>query len=231
MSGLPSVELLLRSNPYPGRGAVVARTGDGHRCVAYLVTGRSADSQARRLQLGHDGDVELAPTGNRPDDPLRHYVALARRGGWLTIGNGSQVAEVAQALDSGLDPLSAFARHRYSRDDPYWTPRITVATRPGQQDVLLVGASRRPLRGTEATDTVLLSVGDIGTPGSALLLTSYQSDGQQVRPSPGYREVSTDARDVRDLADGVWAALNPEYRVAALVVALDDPSRLELRNR
>lgn len=231
VSGLPSVELLLRANAYPGRGVVVARTADGRRCAAYVVTGRSATSQARRLHQDPGGDIRVAPTGDVPADPIRHYTALARRGDWLCLGNGAQVPELAQELDGGLDPLTAFTRYEYSRDEPYWTPRITVATRPGHQDTLLLGASRRPLRTTEATDTVLLSVGDIGPPGSAVLVTSYQSDGEHVRPSAGYREVSTEARDHRDLADGVWAALNPDYRVAVLAVALDDPLPPELRNR
>ncbi|GAB2681842.1 IMP cyclohydrolase [Thalassiella azotivora] len=228
--GLPSLELLLRSNPYPGRGLVAARTHAGGLVVGFFVTGRSPASQDRVLTRDPGGDVVVGPEHGGPADPFRHYTALARRGDWLCVGNGCQVEPLATSLASGTDPLAAFSEHGYTQDEPFFTSRLTLALRLDGEPRVLLGATRKPLRDTDAADVVLLGIGALQPAGAAVLITTYQSDGDHVGPAQGYREVATDVSDRHELLDCLWGALTPEYRVCALALDVADPDDVLLRN-
>jgi hypothetical protein len=55
-------------------------------------------------------------------------------------------------------------------------------------------------------------------PGEAVLLTTYQSDGRTVAVGNPFEEVTVNAMDGEQLANEVWSALTPEFRVAAVVL-------------
>ena len=68
-------------------------------------------------------------------------------------------------------------------------------------------------------------------PGEAVLLTTYQSDGKTVSVGEPFEEVTVKAIDGEQLADEVWSALTPEFRVAAVVLdPLKGPSSALLRS-
>jgi hypothetical protein len=67
-----------------------------------------------------------------------------------------------------------------------------------------------------------LAVRGLG-PGDAVLMTTYRSDGQQVATGEPFLEARTGAVDPGELLKEVWAALDPEFRVA---VAVFEPGRL-----
>jgi IMP cyclohydrolase len=213
----------LASRPYPGRGILVARTGDGALCFAYLVTGRSASSRARELRVAPNGDVAVADTsGSGEADALRHYVALAQRGDWVVLGNGDHVEPLATALAAGEQVSTAWAAHTFEPDPPIFTPRIWLARYvDGTRPACLMGYVRRSGRGDGGADRVAWAFDELSAH-SGVLMTTYAGTVTDVVPSLAPVEVTIAATDADDLLDEVWDGLAPQLRVAALTVAADD---------
>lgn len=218
---MEQVHEVVAANRYPGRGVLWARTLSGALCGGYFLTGRSAASTARAVRRGGD-ELIVSPTDGSEHDPLRHYVAARERGGWLTFGNGEQVAVVSDRLREAHSPVAALSGLEYEPDPPIFTPRITVVVdlRAGRE--AWFGAARRSHGRRTAADVLTLAVRDLA-PGDAVLMTTYRSDGQVVATAEPFREARTDAADRDELLEEVWNALAPELRVA---MAVFEPGRL-----
>ncbi|MFI5527301.1 IMP cyclohydrolase [Kitasatospora sp. NPDC051853] len=210
---------LLTGNPYPGRGVLCARTLTGETVGGYFLTGRSAASRDRALRLEGD-ELLVGPTETVGHDPLRHYAAATTTPDWLVLGNGEQVGQVAARLRDGAASTEALGGLEYEPDPPIRTSRITaLLSRDGRTAVL--GAAR-PSAGSRLTTNVMtLTVQDL-QPGEGVLLTTYRSDGAEVLVAAPFDEVSITAQDGAHLLDQMWSALNPGYRVAAVVI---DPAK------
>jgi IMP cyclohydrolase len=211
---------LLTSNPYPGRGVLCARTRSGAVLGGYFLTGRSSASKDRALRV--DGDrLLVGPLAPGEHDPLRHYEAALATPDWLVLGNGEQVAEVTERLRKGISPAEALGGLEYEPDPPIRTSRITaLLSRDGGRTAVLGAA--RPSSCTRLTTNVMtLTVQDL-EPGEAVLLTTYQSDGRTVAVAAPFHETAVAAQDAAELLDEIWSALNPEFRVAAVVL---DPAQ------
>ena len=83
------------SGPYPGRQLFLGLTIDRRPCFAYLVTGRSPESQQRKA-IPIENTVRIGPLGNTPYDPLRHYTALKydNSTGIAAVSNGIQTEAI-----------------------------------------------------------------------------------------------------------------------------------------
>lgn len=212
---MTSVQEALRNNPYPGRLILLARTLDGELAAGYALTGRSGSSRARRIEIIEAGDVAVVPVGSQSHDALRHYVAATADERWTVYGNGEQVAEVAGRLAKGLAPGSALEELGYEPDPPICTPRITaVVDRVGGR--AWFGAARRPEGGRESADTAVLALGELAA-GQAVMLSTYESDGERVSTARRHVDLSTSAPDAQALLAELWAALDPRFLVAATV--------------
>jgi hypothetical protein len=53
--------------------------------------------------------------------------------------------------------------------------------------------------------------------GDALLLSTYDSDGHDVKTTAHHCDLTTAAPDAEALFDELWASLNPRYAIAATV--------------
>ncbi|MFJ8626440.1 IMP cyclohydrolase [Kitasatospora sp. NPDC093550] len=211
---------LLSSNPYPGRGVLCARTRSGSVLGGYFLTGRSAASKDRALRVDGDDLVvgPIAPTGH---DPLRHYAAAQSTPDWLVFGNGEQVSQVTERLRAGASAADSLGGLEYEPDAPIRTSRITaLLSRDGGRTAVL-GAARPSTGSRLSTNVMTLTVQDL-EPGEAVLLTTYRSDGRTVLVAAPFDETTVDATTGAELLDEIWSALNPEYRVAAVVL---DPAK------
>lgn len=218
---MQTIDELLASRPYPGRGVLVARMLDGSRCFVYFVTGRSEASQRRRLVVLDDGDIAVEDSSSaEATDPLRHYVAVVTRGEVMVVGNGSHVTPLAEAVHGGIGPLRAFAPHTYEPDDPVFTPRIWAAATPTHGAGLLLGSVVRSNRPDGAADHGLWSLGPLA-PGSGVLLSTYDGDQQTLRSARLPLGVTTNARDTTEVLAELWSAVDHAVRVAALAVDPD----------
>jgi IMP cyclohydrolase len=209
---------VLAANPYPGRGLVYAGTPAGP-LVAYFVTGRSLASREREIKLA-GGAIVVAPLGEGANDPLRHYAAARASAAWLVCGNGRQVDTVLERLENGAAPAVALADLEHEPDDPIFTDRITlVVSRRDSTGVF--GVARRSIGGRDTSDILTMTVRK-PSPGDAVLLTTYWSDGRTIEGGRPFIETATGAADVPGLLGNVWSSLGKDYRVAAMGV---DPAK------
>jgi IMP cyclohydrolase len=211
---------LLAANPYPGRGVLCARTHSGAVLGGYFLTGRSPASRDRALRLIGD-DLVVGPLTPGEHDPLRHYAAATATSGWLVLGNGEHVSRAAERLRAGASPTEALSGFVYEPDPPIRTSRLTALISRDGGRTAVFGAAR-PSRATRPTSNVMtLAVQDL-RPGEAVLLTTYESDGEQVSVAAPFTEVTVDAGNGPELSDEIWWALDERFRIAAAVV---DPVR------
>ncbi|MFI7400686.1 IMP cyclohydrolase [Streptomyces sp. NPDC049541] len=217
---MPTLHDLLSANPYPGRGVLCARTRSGAVLGGYFLTGRSPASRERALRL-IDDDLVVGPLIPKVRDPLRHYAAATTTRDWLVLGNGEQVSQAAERLRAGASPTEAVSGFEYEPDPPIRTSRLTALISRDGGRTTVFGAAR-PSRAARPTSNVMtLAVQDL-QPGEAVLLTTYDSDGEQVLVAAPFTEVTVDAGNGPGLLDEIWWALDERFRIAAAVV---DPVR------
>lgn len=92
---MTTIQSVLQTRAYPGRGCLAARTSEGELVFVYFVTGRSRASKNRVLSATPSGDITVRDRGDAQHDALRHYCAAASRGAWTVVGNGDQVEPIA----------------------------------------------------------------------------------------------------------------------------------------
>ena len=207
----------LERNPYPGRGILVARTGDGTPAGGYFVTGRSEASREREIRCTDAGELAVVARGDSDFDPLRHYVAATASADWLVFGNGAQVSQVAGKLAGGERPQAALDGLEHEPDGPIFTDRITAVMRRPAGDTGVLGIARRSGAARATSNIISMTVRGLG-PGEGVLQTTYLSDGQAIEGGPLFLEVSVEAASCAELLDEMWSSLNPAYRVAAAVL-------------
>ncbi|MGY4773269.1 IMP cyclohydrolase [Kribbella sp. CWNU-51] len=211
---------LVGAAEYPGRGLALGRDRDGAGFAAYWLTGRSPASKRRKLVVSADEIVVQDVSGGSSDD-LRHYTAAVRGDGWIVVGNGTQVSELAEARAAGRDLQLALRDQAYEPDPPIQTPRI-FATASTDGTGITIG-SARSLPGAEGlVQHPSLYIPEL-PPATAVTISTYAGTAAGVIASGIPEVVSTDAAWT-SVADLVWGRLDPGLRVALFVVPLDAPS-------
>ena len=226
---MTDLERALASRPYPGRGVLVGTLTTGTPFAAYFLTGRSAASRARQLQVRDSSNVAVVDTSGGPHDDLRHYLAVTQRGSWLVAGNGDQVEPLAEALAAGRSPLAAWAEHTYEPDPPIFTPRIWMAWDLRKAQEPLLGYVLRSDRPDGSPDRVLWS-SELSGSGAAVLMTTYNGTVTDVSTTRSPQDLTMSTATVEDAVEAIWRALDPSLRVAALAFDPHDlPGSLQLR--
>ncbi len=219
---MTTIQSVLRTRAYPGRGCLAARTSLGDLVFVYFLTGRSAASKNRALSATPNGDIIVRDRGDAQHDALRHYCAAASRGAWTVIGNGDQVEPIAVGLAAGRDVLAAWSDHTFEPDPPIFTSRIWMAHQDAGADCIL-GFARRSQRSDGSVDRVAWVIDHL-TAGSAVLMTTYAGSSDQVTSTPGPTDVTVAADSRSGVLDEVWQALHPDVKVAAFATSLTDRS-------
>ena len=98
---------LLKGNPYPGRGIVLGKSGDGKQAVAvYFIMGRSENSRNRVFVPTEDGIRTEAHDPSKMTDPsLIIYHPVRKVSNELIVTNGDQTDTVPHLLRQGLRRL------------------------------------------------------------------------------------------------------------------------------
>jgi IMP cyclohydrolase len=214
---MPGLSEVLSANPYPGRGILCACTGDGTVVGGYFVTGRSEASREREIRITAGREAAVIARGDVGFDPLRHYIAATASPDWLVFGNGAQVSTVAERLARGEPPPLALDDLEHEPDGPIFTDRITAIMQRPLGRLAVLGAARRSVASGSSSNIVTMTVRDLH-PGSAVLLTTYNSDGRIISGGQPFIEAGISADNGVGLLDEMWSSLNPDYRVAALVL-------------
>lgn len=225
-----SIDGLLAGLEYPGRLLAAGLDPAGRGVVVYMVTGRSASSQARKL-VGSGPNIQVQPTDEemlRTGDPdLLIYRALAIRRAGVAVSNGKQTDPIAEAIGQGAKPVDvlkkALAVWDYEPDQPIFTPRISACL---TAEGLAMSVLRRATDGSTQRDYYQPRLG----PGRAFFISTYAGPNRSPLPlfEGGPIEVGLPKSEPQALAELVYGALRPalpdrDLRVAA-VCAIFDPA-------
>ena len=225
---------LLKGNPYPGRGIVLGKSGDGKQAVAvYFIMGRSENSRNRVFVPTEDGIRTEARDPSKMTDPsLIIYHPVRKAGGQLIVTNGDQTDTVRDYLLEGRTFAGALKSRAFEPDGPNYTPRISGLLSPDGSFQLSI------LKSAEGNPDCCCRYFyhyDAPLAGEGRFLHTYLGDGNPLPSFEGDPErVVLDAKTPEDLAEQVWEALDPENKVSLFVrfVDLADGSHRDvIRNR
>ncbi len=124
---LLSIESLLRSNPYPGRGIIIGRTPDaGSAVVAYFIMGRSVNSRNRIFVPEGEGiRTEAFDPSKLVDPSLIIYAPVRVLGNKTIVTNGDQTDTIFHMMDSQMTFEQSLRTREFEPDAPNYTPRIS----------------------------------------------------------------------------------------------------------
>ena len=210
----------LKGNPYPGRGILLGRSGDGKKAViAYFIMGRSENSRNRIFEATEDGIRTRAFDESRMTDPsLIIYHPVRVVDGTVVVTNGDQTDTVADALRAGKSWVRALRTREFEPDGPNFTPRISGMVRPSGAYRLSIlksaGDGKSCNRFFYEYDAPLAGIGHF--------ISTYQTDGD---PLPSFAgeplTVAVDAASAGELAERLWESLNEENKVSLYVSFVD----------
>lgn len=217
---------LLKANSYPGRGIVLGRSADGRSAIAaYFIMGRSENSRNRIFVPTEDGIRTQAHDPSKLVDPsliIYHPVRQAGRG--LVVTNGDQTDTIRDSLLAGKTFTEALHTREFEPDKPNYTPRISGLLSPDGSFQLSILKSAD---GDPACCCRYFYSYDRPLPGEGRFIHTYTGDGT---PLPSFRgepeRVALGDPTAEELADRIWASLNPENKVSLFVryITLSDGS-------
>lgn len=219
---------------YPGRLIIIGKEKERKNVVVvYAITGRSASSQARKMEKEEDTiwvkptNLELLKKGNID---LLVYPSVFFLSQGIAVSNGKQTVDVMACLAQGESAaeILAFALKNwdYEPDGPTFTPRISGCILSNKSAALSL--IKRAADGSTQRNSYEFSL----VPGIGRMITTYQ--GENKDPLPPYigdpQEVDIKGASAQDVAESVYMSLVPkkggiDFRVAvACVFGIDMPS-------
>lgn len=213
----PAAEAVAASD-YPGCGLIAGLSASGSDAAAvYFVVARSADAMNRRLVWENDVLRAEAADPSRLDDPaLVSYRAIRRYGSQLIISSGDQTDTIYNAMTRGQTLAEALRTRSFEPDAPHFTPRISalLPLKDGR-DPLRLSILKAQKPGSSQCARQFFEY-DLA-PGETRYLHTYQRGADVLPAFAGEPEpvILPDTAD--EAAESLWAALNPDQRVALFV--------------
>ena len=212
---------LLSANPYPGRGIVLGRSADGKSAVAaYFIMGRSENSRNRVFTETEDGIRTEAYDPSKMVDPsLIIYHPVRKVGRGLVVTNGDQTDTIRDFLVEGRPFDQALQTREFEPDGPNYTPRISGLLSPDGSFKLSILKSAD---GDPSCCHRFFYTYDHPLTGEGRFIHTYMGDGNPLPSFEGEPErVVLDAASAEELAEQMWAALNPDNKVSLFVRYID----------
>jgi IMP cyclohydrolase len=226
---------VLKNKEYPGRLIILGRDlSNKNVVIVYAITGRSASSQARRIDITEEGawvkptDEKILNEGNRD---LLIYPAILYGYG-IAVSNGRQTSDIKDKLSRELDPvdiLSSALRHwEYEPDAPAYTPRISGCALPDGRAALSI--IKRNEWGSSSRAYFKVPM----LPGKGKMISTYSGENRD--PLPSFEGEPEDVPLIKDTAEETAEAVDlalraqkPEhdFRVAVVCVFLKEHTAVE----
>ena len=204
----------LLKTEYPGRLIIIGQEeATQNVLVVYAITGRSASSQARKMEQEDDTiwvkptDMDLLKKGNVN---LLIYPSIFSVSEGIAISNGKQTVDVMACLgqgESAAEILSfALKNWDYEPDDPNFTPRISGCILPNKSAALSL--IRKAPDGSSLRNIFEFSV----VPGKGKMIMTYT--GENKDPLPSFKgeplDVEIKSSAPQELANWVYESLAPQ---------------------
>ena len=208
----------LGNNPYPGRGILLGKSGDGcHAVIAYFIMGRSENSRNRVFEEDGQGLRTRAFDESRVTDPsLILYTPVRVLENRIVVTNGDQTDTICDYLEAGRTFTDALKTRTFEPDAPNFTPRISglVETEDGLRFALsiLKSADGSP----EGAERQFFFYHNPAA-GEGRLIHTYSGDGDPL-PSFGGEPVRVAVEGtVDEFTHALWDTLNEENRISLFV--------------
>lgn len=230
----------LKKMVYPGRAIIIGKNPKGENVVMYAITGRSASSQARRLEIDRKNkrifvkptDEEILKTGN-PE--LLIYPAVICGDG-IAVSNGKQTEDIYKNLKKNKNPveilIKALRNWEYEPDEPNYTPRISGC--------IAHGAGLSILKRAEDGSVTRNSFEIPMIPCKGKMIATYM--GMNVNPLPSFsgepQDVDLPWESVGEAVHCLYEALGPkeetpDFRVTvtAVYMGANGTVSMQVKNR
>ena len=213
---IDSLDEMLSTNTYPGRGIVLGMTPDGKKSVAaYFIMGRSVNSRNRVFVQEPDGIRTEAHDPSLMKDPhLIIYHPVREAGCGLIVTNGDQTDTIWEFLAKGESWEAALRTRMFEDDGPNWTPRISG---------LLAGDGSYKMSILKSADAEGSACARFfyeypAIPGLGHFIHTYVCDGNPVIPTfQGEPERVAISDDIEAFTEMLWNNLNPDNKISLFV--------------
>ncbi len=221
IKGINSIEELLSSNTYPGRGIMIGKSADGKQAmIAYFIMGRSANSRNRIFERYEGGMRTKAFDESKLEDPsLIIYNPFLQRENIDIITNGDQTDTIYNALAAAKSFEDALMTREFEPDAPNYTPRISGINYYADNDFTY---SLSILKSADGDPSVCNRYFYRYTPRAGIghFIHTYECDGNPIPSFYGEPEVVTLPNTAEELAEVVWNNLNADNKVSLFVRAV-----------
>jgi IMP cyclohydrolase len=215
---LNNLNELLKNNPYPGRGIVVGKSGDGKNAVfAYFIMGRSENSRNRVFTV-KDRTLYTEPYDfSKVEDPsLIIYAAMREYDNKIMVTNGDQTDTTYKFLKMGKTSRDGLHTRAFEPDAPNLTPRISAVLDFSGGDFTY---EMSILKSADAVGSycnryfyeyhALCGVGHF--------IHTYVTDGNPIPTFMGEPERVEIPSDIDEFSAGIWENLNENNKISLYV--------------
>ena len=233
VKGINSIEKLLSSNSYPGRGIIIGQSADGKNAmIAYFIMGRSDNSRNRIFERYEGGMRTKAFDESKLVDPsLIIYNPFLERKNIDIVTNGDQTDTVYNAMEKGEGFEDALRTREFEPDHPNYTPRISGVNYycfPRKVFTYKLSILKSADGNPEVCNRYFYEYAPMK--GIGHFIHTYECDGDPIPSFYGEPEVVTLPNTAEELADVVWNSLNTDNKVSLFVrvVPLDGSKPTEI---
>ena len=219
---IQTLEQLLGSKRYPGRGILIGKTPDGRKAVAaYFIMGRSENSR-NRVFVERDGAVFTEPFDPaKVEDPsLIIYAAVRQWQNQLIVTNGDQTDTIWEGLAQGKSFSESLNSRCFEPDGPNWTPRISGLLHFGAGDFDYQLSILKSVD-AEGSDCARYTFAYPSKAGLGHLLHTYVDDGSPIPTFQGEPERAAIPQDIDELTQLLWKSLDFDNRISLYVRMID----------
>ena len=226
-----SLQKLLQTNSYPGRGIVIGRSADGAKAVtAYFIMGRSENSRNRVFKEEKRGIRTEAFDPSKLEDPSLIIYAPVRvineneqpnKGRLTIVTNGDQTDTIYDGLQAGKSFEQSLRGRKFEPDGPNFTPRISglLHIENGSYDYQMSILKSDDGR-EEGTNRFTFSY-ENPQAGVGRFLHTYVGDGNPLPSFFGEPEKVAIEGDIDGFTDQLWQSLNADNKISLFVRFID----------
>lgn len=224
MKQISSIETLLKSNTYPGRGIAIGYSEDKKSMiVVYFIMGRSENSRNRIFVTDGDGiRTEAFDPAKLTDPSLIIYHPVRVLNGTTIVTNGDQTDTVFEFLNSGKTFADALRTRTFEPDAPNFTPRISGLVKDtGYRLSILKSTKGDP----DFTQRFFFEYDGVSA-GTGHFIHTYRCDGNPIPSFDGEPEAVELQGNIDTLTNHIWESLNQDNKVSLFVrfIHLEDGS-------
>lgn len=206
----------LKGNPYPGRGILLGRSGDGKKAViAYFIMGRSVNSRNRVFVEQGDGIRTQAFDPAKLSDPsLVIYAPVRVLANKTIVTNGDQTDTIFMYLKEGKSFKKALKTRKFEPDAPNYTPRISGLVKQKDGDFTYKLSILKSCDGNpDAPQSFFFDYTPVN--GLGHFIHTYKCDGSPRIPSfEGEPKPVRIEGDIDAFTNDIWQSLNEDNKVS-----------------